>query len=336
MDIVALDPGQASQPDLTGYYHMTEAARAPDRPDAVQASYEATVERMKAGGTGLSPARYWIARKDDRIVAAGIVMLPDAGNAHHAVVEVRVHPDLRRQGIGTAVLRALLPEIRALGRARLTGQSVLAGGAGEQWAVKLGFTRMHGFVIQRLDVADADQASWQVPVPPGYRLQQWTGPVPGESLECYARARNAIHDAPQGDVTFQLSPHWTPERVREEEADFWRQDIVLWTVVAIDEASTEVAGLTEILFYPGFEEAAFQEETSVTAGHRGRGLGRSMKAAMLRRLAAERPQVRQVRTRTAGDNVHMQRVNREVGYETVREITDVEADLDAIEANLTA
>jgi hypothetical protein len=61
-----------------------------------------------------------------------------------------------------------------------------------------------------------------------------------------------------------------------------------------------------------------------------------MKAARLRRLAAERPQVRHVRTRTAGDNVHMQRVNREVGYQTVREITDVEADLDVIEANLTA
>src|ERR1700691_3786781 len=54
MAIVALDPGQASQPDLTGYYELTEAARAADRPDAVQASYEATVERMKAGGTGLS------------------------------------------------------------------------------------------------------------------------------------------------------------------------------------------------------------------------------------------------------------------------------------------
>ena len=38
MDIVALDPGQASQPDLTGYYELTEAARAADRPDAVQAS----------------------------------------------------------------------------------------------------------------------------------------------------------------------------------------------------------------------------------------------------------------------------------------------------------
>jgi mycothiol synthase len=334
MDVVSFDPAQASELEFTGYYELAVAASAADRPDVTPASFEAMVQRMNVVGAGLCPIRYWVAKQDERIVAAAIVELPGAENAQHAVVEIRVHPSLRRRGIGTEVLRALLPHLRALGRTRLTGRSVLADGVSERWAAHLGFKRMHGFVIQLLNATEVDQDLWDVPVPAGYRLQQWTGPVSPEILDSYSRARNAIHDAPQGEVTLQLSPQWTPERVREQEADLLRQGIVFWTLVAIHEVSAEVAGLTEILFYPGFDADAYQEDTSVTVEHRGHGLGRCMKAAMLRRLVDERPEVRRVRTRTAADNIHMQRVNHEVGYKTVREIADVEADLRVVDEHL--
>lgn len=72
----------------------------------------------------------------------------------------------------------------------------------------------------------------------------------------------------------------------------------------------------------------------MVAGRHSHGLGRSMKSAMLNRLVSVRPGIRQVGTRTAGDSIHMQRVNGDIGYKTVREIVGVEADLSTVAARL--
>ena len=83
----------------------------------------------------------------------------------------------------------------------------------------MGATVENGSILQGLTLAEVDSALWDVPVPAGYRLAQWTSHTPENLLSSYATARNAIHDAPTGEQTVP-SPQWAPGSVRAAEEDY--------------------------------------------------------------------------------------------------------------------
>lgn len=59
--------------------------------------------------------------------------------------------------------------------------------------------------------------------------------------------------------------------------------------------------------------------------HRGRGLGRCMKAHMIRWVRADRPELGEIATGTGTENVHMARVNQSIGYVTIGDMISVNA-----------
>ncbi|WP_431906631.1 GNAT family N-acetyltransferase [Nonomuraea jabiensis] len=242
---------------------------------------------------------------------------------------------LRRQGIGTALLRRALSESPVAGRELVVGRGVTAGGDGEHWIRALGFTVVQRVALQVLRVPEVDPALWEVPVPPGHRLERWTGAAPGTLVESYARARGAIHDAPTGDSSYR-HPHWSVPRVRQAEHDARRRGVEHWTVVIVHEASDAVVGLTELEIFPGMPDTAVQQDTAVVPGHRGRGLGRTVKAAMMRRLLAERPEIGLVVTNVDASNDYMTRLNHQLGYVTTRTMLTAEAACGALESRLGA
>lgn len=326
VNIALLDLDRATHAELVEYYEMTVAVFAVDRPDALAPSFEALIGRLRSAMPGVERAFAYLARTGGRIVGAAYVVLPSHENPDQAIVDVRVHPDHRRRGIGTALLRAVLPSLRSAGRELVVSDGVTAGLAGERWARRLGVTEVFRSVLQRLAVATADPARWDVPVPSGYRLERWTGSAPATLLDSLARARHAIADAPIGDSSFRW-PAWTAERVRELEAVAADRGIESWLVAAVHQASGEVAGLTEIQLLPAEPELAFQQDTAVLDAHRGHGLGLAMKAAMLRWLLPQRPALTRVATSTGAANTHMQRVNLALGFRTVREMIEFEIPL---------
>ncbi|WP_018352624.1 GNAT family N-acetyltransferase [Longispora albida] len=187
--------------------------------------------------------------------------------------------------------------------------------------------------MQTLDIPAADPALWEVPAPAGYRVESWNAAVPEEFLVSYAEARTAIADAPSQEHEWEHMA-WTPARVREEEAAFAASGQDYRQAVAICEASGEVAGLTEAVVHPAEPEHAQQMDTAVRETHRGHGLGRAIKAELMRSLVAERPAVRQVTTTTASDNVHMIAVNHALGYTDTRGLAYFEATVEELAARL--
>jgi GNAT superfamily N-acetyltransferase len=129
-------------------------------------------------------------------------------------------------------------------------------------------------------------------------------------------------------------PAWTAERVRVDEAARAASNGEHRTVVAIHEASGEVAGLTELVVYARQPEHGRQHDTAVLSRHRGHGLGRAMKSAVLRRLVVERPETVRVTTQTAADNSYMATVNHQIGYRTLWTHFYVEADVDVLEKRI--
>ena len=67
--------------------------------------------------------------------------------------------------------------------------------------------------------------------------------MPEGLLTSYATARNAISQAPRGDMSF-TEPEWSPQRARDEEAAIRARDGELRALAAVHEQTGEVAGLT--------------------------------------------------------------------------------------------
>jgi RimJ/RimL family protein N-acetyltransferase len=124
------------------------------------------------------------------------------------------------------------------------------------------------------------------------------------------------------------------DRVRAHEQDLRERGVEQRVVVAVHEATGTVVGLTELELHPNPPDLGFQNDTAVSAAHRGHGLGRFIKAAMVRWLVEERPTIRRIGTSTAADNTFMISVNHQIGFRTVRSMIDVEADLDGLAAYL--
>lgn len=334
LEIRPFDPAGATQTDIAEYRDLSEAVFAVDRPDEPPPTLAEIAVLLPVVMTNLGPKRIWMARRDGQLVGLVLTFTPDAENSHMAITEVRVPPVHRRQGIGTALLREVLPYLGAEGRRLVNGVGALARGSGEKWATSLGFVVTHEWVKQTLAVPDVDPTLWDVPVPPGFRLVDWVSAAPESLVASVARARGAISDAPRGEGS-RRSPDWTVEHVRRTEADLREHGVEQRVVAAVHETTGQVAGLTELEIRPGNGNSARQQDTVVLTEFRGHGLGRCLKAAMMRRLLDGHPEIQRVTTTTSADNTHMIRVNHQVGYTTTREITEVVASVEELTARLT-
>ena len=323
------DPAHASEADLRAFHEVTVARYADDRPKWTAPTYEELLFRLRTPFQGLGPSHRWSARLDGEL--AGFAELLFADWEHAALLEIVVHPRARRRGVGTAILHALLPEVEARGRTQIEGWQITKDSDGAQWAANRGFRTVNAAILQSLTFAEVDSALWDVPVPPGYRLARWTNRAPDDLLSSFSAARNAIHDAPLGEMNVPL-PQWTPERTREAEKDYLDRGAEQRVVVAVHEASGDVAGMTELELHSERPHRAFQQDTAVLPAHRGRGLGRCMKAHMIRWVLSERPALTEVATTTAAANVHMARVNHSLGHVTISNMLSMSAKIEELRA----
>jgi mycothiol synthase len=333
--IERFEPDRATQADFAAYYDVVTASQAADRPGEPALPLEELIGRMKKPMPGMGRAAHWVGLRDRNVVAVAEVLFLDEENSDIGLIDVKVRPEHRRAGIGSALLCAVLPELKAQERRVLEGWDVVAGTAGQWWADAVGFRQVRRVVRQALITATADRARWEVAVPAGYRLEHWEGIAPESLIASYALARGAIHDAPLGDSDYRW-PEYTVERVRAAEAELRSQGILQRLVVAVHEATGAVAALTELCVHPRRPDWGYQRDTAVVAEHRGNGLGRCVKAHMLRRLVTEAPEIRWISTTTGAENTHMIRVNDEVGYTTLPALIAVQGELTAVEARLAA
>lgn len=311
MEIKLLDLDDDAEP--RGYADVRIAAQTVDRPGEQASSQEQIIESLREASPDFSEFIRLVALRAGEVVGIASVGLRE----RLAIGSITVHPRYRRQGIGTALLEALLPELR--GREALENRAVVKGSAGEHWALARGFHVTASRVVQRLTVADVEPDSWELTAPAGYRVEQWIGEAPEHLLVSVASTRRAIHDAPDPG----RDPEWTPELVRAEEAEDQAADVEHRVVVAVEEATGRVVAFTNVRLHPNDVEHTVWHDTVVAPLHRGRGLARRVKAHMLRWLRADKPELARIDTGTASANSPMIRVNEALGFVTTREVVVV-------------
>jgi len=319
MQVIPFDPVAADAATLDACVELQLAAARHDHPAEPPPGPAAVRQRLTRRPAPGRRFLHWLATAGSEITGLAYLVVEGSQADGLTAVDVTVAPGFRRRGIGTALLRELT--LAARDRQCLLAEGVVTGSAGQAAADALGFAVGQRTIRLALDLPGADRTRWQVPDPAGYQLAQWTGSAPAGLLASYAAARNAISEAPHGDLSF-AEARWTPDRVRDEEATARARDCALLVVAALAEPGGPVAGLSCLEVYQARPDTALQQDTAVLTGHRGHGLGVWLKAANLRRLTTDYPQVRRVTTSNAADNRHMLAVNEAVGF-TVRQHTEI-------------
>lgn len=242
------------------------------------------------------------------------------GFRHVAEVDLGVLPGQRRAGIGQALLGGVLEVAGRLDRSLLMGHTRDTVPAGEAFARRIGAELGQVIVENRLDLRAVDRGlvrSWVEAGParaPGYHLEFVKGVTPGHLMPRVIAALHIMNTAPRDDL--QIGEFTiTPEQFHQAETAGVAAGLERWACYAVDDATADFVGLTEIVLRRAVPERVYVSSTGVDPAHRGHALGKWLKGAMTQEVLDELPAARWLVTSNAASNDAMLSINRQLGFQ---------------------
>lgn len=303
---------------------LTAAARAVDDPERVPSIPELVTRHLRHGWH-LEPRLRFLYIPPRQRQPVGVLDLswPNRDDGQLVSAALNVHPDHRRGGHGSAMIKEVRRFTRSLGRDTIwiSGPKDSPGAAA--------FARAHGFLAagedtrRRLVLADltrdridalTDEARHAAAA---YRLERHVGPTPPDVLADLVHVAASIGEAPTGDLA-AAEDLYDLSRLQDFETACARKEERLYRVVARHRTTGVAVGETVTTVTGLRPDHARQEETAVASDHRGHRLGLLLKLEMLRWLAEAEPQLTLVETWNNVANTHVIAVNDALGYRLSR------------------
>jgi GNAT superfamily N-acetyltransferase len=318
VDLVETGPDDALFADWCEVWAASSRAERPDERPRPASEHRALGRQLLAPG-GSRTGTHRAAVVGGRVVGALRLILPVRDNPTAAVVDLAVHPDVRRRGVGSTLLDAGVRLARAHGRSTLISEvdEPGPGSPGRAFADRHGWTC--DLVETRRDLAlpldesrlravedDARRAS------SGYELVTWRDRTPDELVDDRALLeRRMTTDAPHGDLPVE-EEEWDADRIREYEQVHVERGRTVLSAGAVRDG--RLVAFTDLHLPAATPERAHQGGTLVLREHRGHRLGSLVKAAVLRQVVTGFPQVRTISTFNAESNAPMVAVNEALGF----------------------
>ncbi|MFN2614365.1 MAG: GNAT family N-acetyltransferase [Actinomycetota bacterium] len=307
---------------ITKYNTFSNLLRAESNPEDPPIPVEMTIAQLRNIPEFVVVSEHWALNEDGDIVARaqGGFLSTDENNTHLVDAGVAVLPEYRRRGIGKHLLGTIVAFAERENRTLLVAGTSERVPSGDAWCERIGAERGLSQHINRLDLAELDRAlvdRWVEEGPgraPGYSLL-WLdeGPYPDDLLDQIVACHNIMNTAPRDDLQIEDFTI-TAQQVREWEKMSKASGGQRWSIFIRHDASDELVAFTETNYNPRLPKTAWQLATAVRPDHRGHALGKWMKAAMLQRLVAERPELEDVRTGNADSNDAMLGINKQLGF----------------------
>jgi GNAT superfamily N-acetyltransferase len=248
-----------------------------------------------------------------------------------------VRPDARRQRIGSSLLPVLMQLMDGHGCTVLgIGAEEASGHAFLQW---MGAEARFSGAENRLKLADVDWTMvdrWVAQGPersPHTTLEVYDGPLPEAMWEDYApQLTILLNTVPLEDLDHGVEVV-TPDHMRDFYERLKITDERLNTMIT-REPDGVISAITDTTWAPHRPTIVEQRFTGVRPEARGRGLGKWIKAAMLKHLRDLYPEAEWISTANAGSNAPMLAINKKLGFKQYRAGTEYQISRDSLAARV--
>lgn len=328
LNFVRFQPQDATETaynDLINLIHMEFAEANPDDPQPPRSGTRHSLEAI-ADHPFYDFHVYIVHHSDHGLVGSLQLLLPDPKSQkyeeqnHLAIIEPYVAPEHRRQGIGTAMLRFATDICDGMGLTTYEGGTTHDSGkafanwlhakvALEEFDVRVNLTDIDWGMIDNWYESGQQRN-------PDTRLIQFDGLYSEDEAELarFCEFISAVRkDMPAGDLV-GTQETVTPDQLRRIMEMEAKRGVISHYLMCV-EADGHPTGFTRVNYRPDYGHYIGQRVTGVLAEERGRGLGKWLKAGMLRFIKATYPDVEQIKTSYASVNDPMISINKRIGFQ---------------------
>jgi mycothiol synthase len=342
--LTGYDIRQISLPELTDaeiepVVALVNVIRAERRPRSVEFSGDEF--RVFATSPG-SVRRHHLVTDSEGAPAAYLnLSYPDDGtNPSLLKVSIGVLPEHRRMGIATEMLSRAVQAGRELGRITLAGEIFDTVPGAARFIEAIGARKtldLHHNVVRIADLDLEMLQRWQREGPdraPGYSVMVVEGMYPDDLLEGMAHLYLVLErDAP-------MPEGWEPRNWTGGFVKSWLENFLnsvdAMTAIAVEDASGTPVGMSQIGRRRSDETTWFVTTTMVDPEHRGRALGKWVKAAACLEALQRWPGAVWMETGNAFTNEPMLGINHAMGFRHEFTMSEVEVGVEDAEAYLAA
>lgn len=338
-EITRIDTGTAPESllrELADYYNLVQAEDMPGDPPT-------PFEMQLADWRNLLPhlpITRWILRENGAIAAVAVAVIETEQNLENGFGRLHVHPEHRGRGFARRVATPMFDHLESQGRVRFDTWAKKDEPV-EDLLVSLGLKSVYGEKRSRLSIKDLDMDLMNLWIyraqerASDYELHYYRSPMPAHLVDDFCDLAYIMNTAPRED--FEIEDEvLTPQMWHDIEKSVSESRCQLHNLIAVHKPSRSFAGYTQIKTQDLQPDLAWQWDTGVHPDHRNRGLGRWLKAELIRRIVEDYPRVTRIDTFNAGSNEPMLNINVEMGFKPVHISNTWQGDLATVRERFRA
>jgi mycothiol synthase len=319
--IEPVDLARMSDDQLRPFVEFAWRRSKEEVPEDPVLPFEALATRMRLTSPMFVRQRWAVWAAPRTLAATLSVNRSTQDNLNIRDLDIEVDPEHRRRGLARKLLATAVEACGSAEGLTLQGWTMSRVPSGAAFAERIGAKPGLRMRNSQLDLRTIDRAliqTWAEIEPAGYRIEFIDGETPDRLMDNVVTAIRAINTMPREDLQME---DWkiTPETVREWDRMSRARGQEHRMAVVIEESTGASAAFTELFFDPRVPSILHQGGTATIQEHRGKGIGKWVKARMALRALDELPEARYIRTDNAGTNAAMLAINVAMGFKPVWE-----------------